>query len=146
MQKQIETIPAAAMKTLTNWEWPGNIRELENFVERAVILTRGKSLEVPITELHKSKVDSSVQNHDSTQDEISRIVRETIREIGKGTTSSEAKEHNEEERQAIVRVLRETKGRVGGRDGAAARMAVNRTTLISRLKKFGIDPKHLSGP
>jgi formate hydrogenlyase transcriptional activator len=143
MQKQIETIPAAAMKTLTNWEWPGNIRELENFVERAVILTRGKSLEVPITELRQSRVNSSVQHHNSTKDEISRIVRETISEISKGTTRSAAKEH-EEERQAIMRVLHETKGRVGGADGAAARMAINRTTLISRIKKFGIDPKHLS--
>jgi formate hydrogenlyase transcriptional activator len=142
MQKHIETIPAAAMKTLTNWEWPGNIRELENFVERAVILTRGKSLEVPITELRKSKVDSSAQNHNGTQDEISRIVRETISEMSKGTTRSAAKEHDEEERQAITRVLCDTKGRVGGADGAAARMAINRTTLISRMKKFGIDPRH----
>jgi DNA-binding NtrC family response regulator len=62
MQKHIETIPAAAMKALTNWEWPGNVRELENFVERAVIRTRGKSLEMPITELHKSRADSSVTN------------------------------------------------------------------------------------
>ncbi len=81
MQKRIETIPASAMKTLTNWEWPGNIRELENFVERAVILTRGKSLEVPITELRKSRVETSVQNHNGTQGEISRIVRETLSEI-----------------------------------------------------------------
>jgi formate hydrogenlyase transcriptional activator len=127
MQKHIETIPAAAMKTLTNWEWPGNIRELENFVERAVILTRGKSLEVPITELRKSKVDSSAQNHNGTQDEISRIVRETISEMSKGTTRSAAKEHDEEERQAITRVLCDTKGRVGGADGAAARMAINQS-------------------
>jgi transcriptional regulator with GAF, ATPase, and Fis domain len=144
MQKHIETIPAAAMKTLTNWEWPGNIRELENFVERAVILTRGKSLEVPITELRKSRVDSFFQNHIGTQDEISRIVRETISEISMGTTRSAAKEHPDEDRQAIMRVLRDTKGRVGGADGAAARMAINRTTLISRIKKFGINPKHLS--
>jgi formate hydrogenlyase transcriptional activator len=144
MQKHIETIPAAAMKTLTNWEWPGNIRELENFVERAVILTRGTSLEVPITELRKSRVDSSFQNHNGTQDEISRIVRETISEISMGTTRSAAKEHDDEDRQSIMRVLRDTKGRVGGADGAAARMAINRTTLISRIKKFGINPKHLS--
>jgi len=143
MQKQIETIPAAVMKTLTNWDWPGNIRELENFVERAVILTRGKSLEVPITELHKSRVDSPGPNHNGTQDEISRIVRETISEISKGTTRSAVNDYNEKERQEIVRVLRDTKGRVGGADGAAERMAINRTTLISRMKKFGIDVKHL---
>jgi len=139
MQKHIETIPAAAMKTLTNWEWPGNIRELENFVERAVILTRGKSLEVPITEFRKSGVDSLVPNHSGRQDVISRIVRETISAIS--NTRSAAKEQAENERQAIMSVLRETKGRVGGADGAAARMAINRTTLISRIKKFGIDPK-----
>src|SRR6202040_3567184 len=58
MQKPIETIPAAAMKTLTNWDWPENIRELDNFVEPAVILTRGKSLEVPTPELRKSTIAS----------------------------------------------------------------------------------------
>src|SRR5712691_10696113 len=112
MQKQIDTIPAAAMKTLTNWEWPGNIRELENFIERAVILTRGRSLEVPITELRKSRVESSTPNSNGSQDEISRIVRETISEINKGTTRSAAKEFDEKEREEIMRVLRETKGRV----------------------------------
>jgi len=144
MQKRIETIPAAAMKTLINWEWPGNIRELENFVERAVILTRGRSLEVPIAELHKPTSDSFVPNSNGRQDEISRIVRETISEISKGTTRGATQEHHDTERQAIMRVLRETKGRVGGADGAAARMAINRTTLLSRIKKFGINPRHFS--
>ncbi len=143
MKKHIETIPAAAMKTLTNWEWPGNIRELENIVERAVILTRGKSLEVSIPELRKSREDYSVPNHNGQQDEISRIVREMISEINKGATRGASKEHDETERQEIMRVLRETKGRVGGADGAAVRMAINRTTLISRIKKFGIDPKRV---
>src|SRR5437899_315768 len=54
MQKKVESIPAAVMKALTAWEWPGNIRELENFIERAVILTRGESLEAPLSELHKT--------------------------------------------------------------------------------------------
>jgi formate hydrogenlyase transcriptional activator len=141
MQKHIETIPAAAMRTLTNWEWPGNIRELENFVERAVILTRGKSLEVPITELRESRGAFSIPNSHGPQDEISRIVREAMSEINKETTRNTAKEHDESERQEIMRVLRETKGRVGGADGAAVRMAINRTTLISRIKKLGINPR-----
>src|SRR3984885_11593312 len=141
MQKHIETIPAAAMKTLTNSDWPGNIRELENFVERAVILTRGKSLQVPITELLKSRVDFSVPNNNGSQDEIFRIVREMISEINKGTARSAAKERDETERQQIMRVLSETKGRVGGADGAAVRLALNRTTLISRIKKLGINPR-----
>jgi formate hydrogenlyase transcriptional activator len=141
MQKHIETIPAAAMKALTNWDWPGNIRELENIVERAVILTRGKSLEVSIPELRKAGVDSYATNHNGMQQEIARIVRETISEINAGNTKSAAREHDETERQEIMRVLRETKGRVGGADGAAVRMAINRTTLISRIKKFGINPR-----
>jgi len=141
MQKHIETIPAGTMKALTNWEWPGNIRELENFVERAVILTRGKTLDVPIAELRKSGVDAPVPNQNGAHDEISRIVRETISEISKGSTRRAVEDRDEKERQEIMRVLRETKGRVGGTDGAAERMAINRTTLISRMKKFGIDPR-----
>jgi len=57
MQKKIDTIPAAVMKVLRAWEWPGNVRELENFIERAVILTRGRSLEAPLAELHKLSID-----------------------------------------------------------------------------------------
>jgi transcriptional regulator with GAF, ATPase, and Fis domain len=62
-------------------------------------------------------------------------------EINKETTRNTAKEQDESERQEIMRVLRETKGRVGGADGAAVRMAINRTTLISRIKKLGINPR-----
>jgi transcriptional regulator with GAF, ATPase, and Fis domain len=53
MRKNIEAIPAAATKALATWDWPGNIRELENLIERAVVLSRGKSLEVPLAELRK---------------------------------------------------------------------------------------------
>src|SRR5437879_5938633 len=60
MQKKIESVPSAVMKGLTAWEWPGNIRELENFIERAVILTRGKALEVPLTELQKTETEMAV--------------------------------------------------------------------------------------
>jgi formate hydrogenlyase transcriptional activator len=116
MEKQIESIPAASIKKLTQWHWPGNIRELENFIERAVILTRGTTLQVPLSEL---------KSEDAPPVPVA------------GT-----REWNE--REEIVRILKETRGRVGGADGAAVRMGLKRTTLISRIKKLGIDPKAVS--
>ena len=116
MEKQIESIPAAAIRKLTRWHWPGNIRELENFIERAVILTRGATLEVPLTEL-KTDVTPAVP-------------------------VAGTREWNE--REEITRILKEAGGRVGGADGAAARMGIKRTTLISRMKKLGIDPRAVS--
>ena len=140
MQKRIEAIPVAVIKGLTAWEWPGNIRELENFIERAVILTRGKSLEAPLGELRKtSMVSPSAAASAPAQDDIARIVKETISALnGKKDL---ADEFARKQREEIVRVLTESKGRVGGADGAAARMGINRTTLLARIKKFGIDPR-----
>jgi formate hydrogenlyase transcriptional activator len=115
MEKQIESIPAAVMKKLTAWHWPGNIRELENFIERSVILTHGSALQVPIGELGGNSTAVPVAN---TRD---------------GDT-----------RQEILRILKDTKGRVAGPNGAAARMGIKRTTLISRMKKLGIDPRQVS--
>ena len=115
MQKQIESIPLAAMRKLSSWYWPGNIRELENFIERSVILTHGTALQAPITELGNSgrNVPVSVRYEAHARDEI-------------------------------VRILKVTSGRVGGPDGAAARMNIKRTTLISRMKKLGIDRRRIS--
>jgi len=146
MQKQIETIPAAAMKTLTNWDWPGNIRELENFIERAVILTRGRSLELPLAELSKpkTKMGAPVGSSPSGQHDIGRIVRETLSEMSNGGLKGAVREYDKHQRQEITRFLAETKGRVGGSDGAAARMGINRTTLLSRMKKLGIYAKQFS--
>jgi len=114
MQKQIESIPAKAMKKLSTWHWPGNIRELENFVERSVILTRGTALQAPIAEL----------GHNGTHVPVA------------GTREAN-------ERDEIVRFLKMTNGRVAGADGAAARMDIKRTTLISRMKRLGIDPQRV---
>src|SRR5579864_6229097 len=111
MQRQIESIPTRAMRKLSSWHWPGNIRELENFIERSVILTRGTALQAPIGEL----------GHNGRHAPVVAGTREG------------------HERDEIVRLLRVTSGRVGGRDGAAARMGINRTTLISRMKRLGID-------
>jgi formate hydrogenlyase transcriptional activator len=138
MQKKIEGISAAVMKGLTAWEWPGNIRELENFIERAVILTRSKSLEAPLAELRRSNTqDHAVTMPASGNENIARIVKETLQALNGKTASGE---RAEKQREEIVRALGESKGRVGGSDGAAARMGINRTTLLSRMKKFGIDP------
>jgi len=145
MQKQIETIPAAALKALTEWEWPGNVRELQNFIERSVILTRGKALEVPVAELEKRGIYKPVESLNAGgREEIVRIVRETISEMDSGVAKSAAKEIDERQREEIERVLGETKGRVGGAEGAAARLEMKRTTLLARMKKLGIDPKLFS--
>jgi PAS domain S-box-containing protein len=112
MNKSILSIPARTMETLVRWAWPGNIRELENFVERSVILTPGLVLQVPLSELHaESELDS-----DET---------ETLRD---------------KERQRILRALRECNGQLGGPNGAAARLGLKRTTLQSKLNGFGISP------
>jgi formate hydrogenlyase transcriptional activator len=138
MQKKVDSIPAAVMKALTAWEWPGNVRELENFVERAVILSRGRSLAAPLAELRKVRTDES-KSAAANQDDIARIVKETINALhGRSGT---ADDRTKRQRDQIVRALTETKGRVGGADGAAARLHTNRTTLLARMKKFGINPR-----
>jgi formate hydrogenlyase transcriptional activator len=139
MQKKIEGISSSVMKGLTAWPWPGNIRELENFIERAVILTRGKSLEAPLAELRRpNATGSSVTTPSSGKDDIAQIVRETLHVLNGNKTA--ASEKAQKQREEIVRALDESKGRVGGAGGAAERVGLNRTTLLSRMKKFGIDP------
>jgi formate hydrogenlyase transcriptional activator len=138
MQKNIDNIPVPAMRALRMWEWPGNIRELENLIERAVILTRGCSLEVPLAELRKVSIDEG-QPVPEDQDKVARIVKETIKALV--ANSSVDRENTKKQRDAIVRALTESKGRVGGTDGAAARIGINRTTLWARMKRFGIDPR-----
>jgi formate hydrogenlyase transcriptional activator len=139
MQKKIDSVPASVIKELTAWEWPGNIRELENFIERAVILTRGKTLEAPLSELHKVNIDQPVQpSSGRAEEEIARIVKDTINSLsGKRALN----EHAKKQREEIIQVLTACKGRVGGSNGAAARMGISRTTLIARIKRFGIDPQ-----
>ena len=138
MEKRIDSIPAVMMKGLTAWEWPGNIRELENFIERAVILTRGRSLEAPLAELRRSKTQEPPPTSVSTPEgDIARIVRETIASL-KGTGAEN--DHSKKQHDEIVRALTECKGRVGGADGAAVRLGMSRTTLISRMKRLGINP------
>ena len=113
MGKTIETIPDETMQALVRWSWPGNVRELENFLERSVILTRGQVLFVPLAEL---------ETEDDYED-----------------AEPENPNLQAAEREHILRVLRESKGQIGGSDGAAARLGLKRTTLNSKLKKLGIE-------
>jgi formate hydrogenlyase transcriptional activator len=134
MQKSIETVPAAVMKGLTSWDWPGNIRELENFIERAVLLTRGRLLDPPLAELRKTNIERPQNLHE---------VKQAAGEAGESQsdTRNVADEYERKQRGEIALALAACKGRVGGADGAAARLGVNRTTLLSRMKKFGIHAK-----
>jgi formate hydrogenlyase transcriptional activator len=140
MQKKIDAISPAVMKGLTAWDWPGNIRELENFIERAVILTRGRSLEAPLEELHKSNKDQATRGAAEQDPEgLARFLKKAVDALRQN--KSVADDHAKKQREDILRALNESKGRVGGATGAAARMGINRSTLISRIKKFGIYPK-----
>ncbi|MGA8189561.1 MAG: sigma 54-interacting transcriptional regulator, partial [Candidatus Sulfotelmatobacter sp.] len=111
MQKKIESIPVAVSKGLTAWDWPGNIRELENFIERAVILTRGKSLDAPLSELRRPGTDAPAATVQPPRDDITRIVKETISALnGKKDFSDE---FAKKQRAEIIRALTESKGQVG---------------------------------
>jgi len=135
MQKQIESVPSAVMKGLTAWEWPGNIRELENFIERAVILTRGKALEVPLTELRKTETEMAV-------DAVVNKKRAARKAFSSGPDiNAGAEEYERKQREEIIQALTACKGRVGGTDGAAIRLGISRTTLIYRMRRLGIYAK-----
>jgi DNA-binding NtrC family response regulator len=108
MNKRIETIPEAAMAALCRYSWPGNIRELQNFIERAVILTPGNVLQIQIDELQSSGPI---------------ITGGTLEDV---------------ERQRILQALRETGAVIGGEQGAAARLGLKRTTLLSKMQRLGI--------
>ena len=136
MQKKIGAISPAVMKGLTAWDWPGNIRELENFIERAVILTRGKSLEAPLGELRRI---NPVELPPVGQHRLEQVVREKT--SSQDDKTSVAGEYERKQRDEIIQALTVCKGRVGGADGAAARLGLNRTTFLSRMKKFGIYAK-----
>ena len=118
MKKPIESIPMKAMASLTDYHWPGNVRELENFIERAVILSHGSELQIPLAELKgRAKLAGSMTSNFSS-DGIATL------------------EHAE--REHIIRALREAEWIVGGPKGAAIRLGMKRTTLQSRIKKLGI--------
>jgi formate hydrogenlyase transcriptional activator len=111
LHKQIDAIPEEAIQAMTRWKWPGNIRELENFIERSVILSEGNRLSPPLGELRE---ETSRQPSDSDV---------TLRD---------------KEREHIVEILRQTRGALSGPSGAAARLGLKRTTLQYKMQRLGI--------
>jgi formate hydrogenlyase transcriptional activator len=110
MGKKIKKIPQEAMDALCQWSWPGNIREMENFIERAVILSPGPVLNVPVKELIEPTLRGSKEE---------------------GTLESAERDH-------IVRVLEQSGGVISGPHGAAAKLGLKRTTLQGKMRKLGI--------
>jgi formate hydrogenlyase transcriptional activator len=110
MNKKVPSVPAATLEALRDYSWPGNIRELQNVIERAVILTPGSVLRAPLAELKG----------------------------GESTAPKPATLH-EVERQHILEVLRESKWVIGGPNGAAAKLGMKRTSLVYKMNKLGIE-------
>jgi len=111
--RNIESIPAHAMEALTNYDWPGNIRELQNVIERSVVLSSGPELHVALPENIGKSAPIVLHGRASNVTELS-------------------------ERARILLVLKETKGMVGGPEGAAARLGLKRTTLQARMRRYNI--------
>jgi formate hydrogenlyase transcriptional activator len=111
MQKRIASIPKRAMETLTHASWPGNIRELENFIERCVILTQGDQLVVPLDELMRST---------------------------SAPLTAPISTFHDAERQAIIDALKSCSGKISGSGGAAERLGLKRTTLQNKMRKLNI--------
>jgi formate hydrogenlyase transcriptional activator len=108
-RKSIADVPDEVMTALIEYDWPGNIRELQNFIERSVILTRGAELQAPVRELVNK-----------------RLPIPSVRTLA------------DAERAHIIATLRKTNWAVGGRNGAATRLGLVRTTLIAKMRKLGI--------
>jgi formate hydrogenlyase transcriptional activator len=111
MQRRIKSVPKQAMEALVNHDWPGNIRELENFIERCVIFTQGDELQVP---------------HD-------QLKRTGSRGVGSAPSTFE-----QAERQVIIDALKAASGRISGKGGASERLGLKRTTLQNKMRKLNI--------
>ena len=130
MNRTIETIPSETMNAMCQYHWPGNIRELQNVIERAVILSSGPALVVPLAEI-QARTTIAASDDASVRSARRRPVRSILAEV---------------DRDQIVQALKEAGGRVGGQNGAASRLGLKRTTFITRMKRLGIDPNTVSEP
>ena len=123
MKKVIETIPSATMDALCRYHWPGNIRELQNVIERAVIISTGPALSVDVADLKFAKAGppptEKPTSPKSTNSALHNVLEET-------------------ERQQILKALKQSNWIVAGPNGAAAHLGMNRSTLQVRIRKLGI--------
>ncbi|HHZ8354836.1 sigma 54-interacting transcriptional regulator [Morganella morganii] len=125
MNRNIDCIPRDALEQLSRYPWPGNVRELENVIERAVILTRGNTLNIQLHELNipkHSRLKTALETPSSLEKRM----------------QTAAPESDDEERDRIIAALKATNGVVAGARGAATRLGLKRTTLLSRMQRLGI--------
>ncbi|MCQ5653872.1 DNA-binding transcriptional regulator HyfR [Escherichia coli] len=130
MNRAIDAIPTEALRQLMSWDWPGNVRELENVIERAVLLTRGNSLNLHLN-VRQSRLLPTLNEDSALRSSMAQLLHPTT------------PENDEEERQRIVQVLRETNGIVAGPRGAATRLGMKRTTLLLRMQRLGISVREV---
>jgi len=129
MNKAIETISSETMDALCQYHWAGNIRELQNVIERAVILSPGPALVVPLAAMQLNLTPTPAGTDASARSTRRRPVRSILADV---------------DRDQIIQALKEADGRVGGPNGAASRLGLKRTTFITRMNKLGIDPDRVS--
>ena len=128
LNKTVEYVPADAMDALSAYSWPGNIRELENFIERAVLLSPGKELRVPVSELLA----------DSNSPPAAAAGSAVTFEGANASATSTVSTLEHAERAHILRALQQTGWRIGGPRGAALLLDMKRTTLQARMRKLKI--------
>jgi formate hydrogenlyase transcriptional activator len=133
LNKVVEYVPAEAMNALVNYSWPGNVRELENFIERAVLLSPGKELRIPISELlNEPESPSTAISSPRTTTAHGGNNSDEVSAPASISTLEQA------EREHILRALQQTQWRIGGPKGAATLLDMKRTTLQARMRKLNI--------
>ena len=126
MKRAVETIPSAAMDALCRYHWPGNIRELQNVIERAVIISTGSALSVDVADLKFPSASHQENGIVAPKSQTNSALHDVLEET---------------ERQQILQALKQSNWVVAGPHGAAARLGMNRSTLQVRIRKLGISSR-----